>query len=231
MHLSVASPHDQPVPEIARALRPGGRVSVTVTVPDVGPVPPFVTVRVYVAPLCPCVNDPACAFAIVRSATPGTRIVVESLEVSFAVFVWPPPETVAALMSGDDADAETFTVSVTGGYEADDASTSLRVQERGVRLQLHPAPESAVALNPEGRESVSVTVPDVGPVPTFDTAIVYVAPLWPRVNEPVWLFATVRSGTGPADPALNAATAAAHACALPIVADAEIGPAAAWTWS
>jgi len=43
VHVRVASVHDQPVPLIAVAVRPVGSVSVTVTVPLVGPVPEFVT--------------------------------------------------------------------------------------------------------------------------------------------------------------------------------------------
>jgi hypothetical protein len=169
--------HDQPVPVSPVAVSPAGSVSVTVTVPDVAAVPTFDTVIAYAAPVCPCVNEPACDFAIVRSGTPGTRIVVESFDVSFAVFVWPPPETTAALTSGEDADAETLTVRVSGGYAAAAARASLRVQDRGVSAQLHPVPENAVAVRPAGSVSATVTVAEVGPMPTFETAIVYAAPL------------------------------------------------------
>jgi hypothetical protein len=43
----------------------------------------------------------------------------------------------------------------------------------------------AVAVNPAGRESVTVTVPLVGPPPTFATLIVYVAPVCPTIKAPV----------------------------------------------
>jgi hypothetical protein len=44
VHVSVPSVQLQPVPEIAVAVRPLGRESVAVTVPLVGPGPPFETV-------------------------------------------------------------------------------------------------------------------------------------------------------------------------------------------
>src|SRR5258706_5910454 len=51
--------HVQPVPPIAVAVRPEGSVSLTVTVPLVGPPPLLRTLSPYVAPNCPCVNVPA----------------------------------------------------------------------------------------------------------------------------------------------------------------------------
>ena len=63
MQLLVAQVH--PVPAIDTSVRPVGIVSVTVTVPFVGPAPAaFDTVTVYVAPLCPCVKFPVCVFVI-----------------------------------------------------------------------------------------------------------------------------------------------------------------------
>jgi hypothetical protein len=54
-----------PVPAMDTSVRPVGIVSVTVTVPFVGPaLAPFDTVTVYVAPLCPCVKFPVCVFVI-----------------------------------------------------------------------------------------------------------------------------------------------------------------------
>src|SRR5258707_15273604 len=66
-------------------------VSVTVTVPDVAPLPLLFTVIVYVAPACPCVKFPVCDFVMLRSASCVT--VVASLAVSFEVLVSPPPDT------------------------------------------------------------------------------------------------------------------------------------------
>ena len=60
----VSSGHAHPVPSIAASVRPDGTVSVTVTVPLVGPAPAwFDTVTVYVAPNCPAVKLPVCVFA------------------------------------------------------------------------------------------------------------------------------------------------------------------------
>jgi hypothetical protein len=53
VHDTVDTRHDQPVPDSAVAVNPAGSVSLTVTVPTVGPVPTFDTVNVYVAPVCP----------------------------------------------------------------------------------------------------------------------------------------------------------------------------------
>ena len=44
---------DQPVPDMDVAVRPLGKVSVTVTVPVVEADPLLLTVIVYVAPVCP----------------------------------------------------------------------------------------------------------------------------------------------------------------------------------
>ena len=57
----------QPVPAIDTSVRPDGTVSVTVTVPLVGPFPVFLTVIVYAAPVCPCVKLPLCVLAMLRT--------------------------------------------------------------------------------------------------------------------------------------------------------------------
>jgi hypothetical protein len=71
---------------------------------------------------------------------------------------------------------------------------SLRVQVRVARVQLQPLPLNAVAVNPAGSVSTTVTVPLVGRVPIFDTTIVYCAPVCPWVKLPLWLLVRVRSG-------------------------------------
>jgi hypothetical protein len=59
--------HVHPVPAIDTSVIPVGTVSVTVTVPAVGPAPvAFDTVRVYAAPFCPCVKLPLCVLAMLR---------------------------------------------------------------------------------------------------------------------------------------------------------------------
>ena len=53
-------------------LNPGGALSVTVTVPEVGPAPAMsFTVSTYVAPIWPCVKLPACVFWMLRLAAVG----------------------------------------------------------------------------------------------------------------------------------------------------------------
>src|SRR5689334_16531509 len=45
-----------------------------------------------------------------------------------------------------------------------------------------------------GSVSVTVTVPTVGPKPTLLTVIVHCAPVWPRLNVPLWVLVIVGSG-------------------------------------
>ena len=66
----------------------------------------------------------------------------------------------------------------------------------GVGVQdVHPTPEKPVAVNPAGSESVTVTVPLVGALPTLLTVSVYCLPTSPWCKVPVWLFCTVTSET------------------------------------
>jgi hypothetical protein len=53
----------------------------------------------------------------------------------------------------------------------------LRVHDSGDSVHPHPVPEKAVAVNPAGSVSLTVTVPAVGPVPMFDAVSVYAAPV------------------------------------------------------
>src|SRR5262249_9775459 len=64
VQVNVASAQHHPLPLIAVAVRPAGRVSTTVTVPDVAPGPLFVTVIVYVAPVWPKRKFPECVLLI-----------------------------------------------------------------------------------------------------------------------------------------------------------------------
>ena len=57
---------------IAVALRPVGNTSVTVTAPEVDPVPELPTVRIYVATVWPCVKLPLCVLLIVKLGAPVT---------------------------------------------------------------------------------------------------------------------------------------------------------------
>jgi hypothetical protein len=61
--------HVHPVPAIDTDVSPEGNVSVTVTVPLVGPaLAPFETVTVYVAFCCPCVKLPLCVLVMLSTA-------------------------------------------------------------------------------------------------------------------------------------------------------------------
>src|SRR5438132_739504 len=100
---------------MAVAVRPLGKVSVTVAVPLVGPVPELLAVMVYVAAICPCVKFPVWVLLMVRSGVRAGLIVVASLAESLLVLVSPPPETVAVLVTDAAALLATFTVSVIAG--------------------------------------------------------------------------------------------------------------------
>lgn len=70
MQVSVARVQLHPVPLMAVATSvfwTFGKVSVTVTVPEVGPKPPLLTVMVYVAPVWLRLKLPVCVLVIVRS--------------------------------------------------------------------------------------------------------------------------------------------------------------------
>src|SRR5947209_2172984 len=107
--------HDQPVPLMDAAVSPLGRVSETLTAPAVAPVPLFLTVMVYVAPVWPWVKLPTCELVTVRSASGRALIVVRSVAESFAVLVSPPPLTPTELATDVGAVFETFTVRVIAG--------------------------------------------------------------------------------------------------------------------
>ena len=110
MHVFVV--HVQPVPAIDARVSPTGSVSVTVTVPAVGPaVAALLTAIVYVAPFCPCAKLPTCDLATVSAAGLGL-ITVESDALAVAD---PPPDTLAEFTSGEAAVAATFTVTVIPG--------------------------------------------------------------------------------------------------------------------
>jgi len=71
------------------------------------------------------------------------------------------------------------------------------VQVSVARVQVHPVPLMAVGTGgfvTAGKVSTTVTVPTVGPKPTLLTVIVYCAPVWPRVNVPLWVLVMARSG-------------------------------------
>jgi hypothetical protein len=99
-----------PVPLIETSVSPPGTVSVTVTVPVVGPAPLLVTVTVYAAPVCPCVKLPLCVEVTLSTGAAVTT--VESVPIDIAE---PPPDTLTEFISGDPALAATFTVTAIAG--------------------------------------------------------------------------------------------------------------------
>jgi hypothetical protein len=71
------------------------------------------------------------------------------------------------------------------------------VQVSVASVQVQPVPLSAVGtggFTTAGKVSTTVTVPTVGPKPTLVTVIVHTAPVWPRVNVPLWVLVIARSG-------------------------------------
>src|SRR5689334_7272456 len=98
-------------------------------------------------------------------------VVVTSVATLFVVFNSPPPETVTVFAMGDGALVATFTISVMTGKAALATRASERVQVRVAIAQFHPVPARAVAVKPEGSVSLTLTTPDVGAVPEFDTVI------------------------------------------------------------
>src|SRR4051812_7212481 len=121
---------------------------------------------------------------------------VTSEALSLLVLLSPPPLTLAVLVTLAGALEATVTVNVMSGYFAPLASSSLRVHVRDDSVQAQPVPFKAVADSPAGSESVTVTLPVVEPVPLLAAVSVYVAPVCPWKNDPLWVFVSVRSGVG-----------------------------------
>src|SRR5438552_960852 len=161
----------------APKVTPGGSVSLTVTRPEVGVRPTFLAGRVYVNG-CPCVGVPECVLVIARSDVSWVTD-VGSVAVLLAVFVSPPPDTIAVLIKDAAALAATL-------MEIGRASCRERVESavEGEQLtvwptgapQVQPVPLALVGVMPTGKVSLTVTVPEVGAVPTLLAVSVYVNP-------------------------------------------------------
>ncbi len=117
-----AALHVQPAPVAALNVKPVGRVSVTVTVPEVATFPALVTAIVYV-PVCPAVNGPTCDFAIASDALPAS--VVGSVAVG--VLIAPPPLAVTEFVI-DPGEPTALTVKVMGLPAAPAAMAVVLVQ-------------------------------------------------------------------------------------------------------
>ena len=104
--------HDQPAPLAAVAVNPDGRVSVTVTVPAVGPAPTLLAVRMNVTVPPGEKLVPVCVFVIVMS---GTSTVMESVAESLVRLISDPPLTFALLTSVPRAVGAMAAVTLMGG--------------------------------------------------------------------------------------------------------------------
>jgi hypothetical protein len=166
-----------------------GNVSTTVIVPEAGAVPVLLTAIVYV-PVCPIVKLPVC---VLITASTGRTIVVGSLAVG--ALLAPPPDALALFVRGDVAFAATLTVTVMAVPLALAAIADVLVQVAVWPLPLHvqPVPLAALYVKPAGSVSVTVIVPEVGPVPVLLTAMVYV-PVWPATKFPVCDLAIASAG-------------------------------------
>jgi len=141
VQLTVATTHVQPVPVIAVVVRLAGNVSMTVTVPAVGPGPMLFAVNVYVAPVSPRPKLPVWLLVIVRS---GARTLIE------AVAVLPVPPFTAL----------TFTVVFTLFPAMVAVTFTANVQEALTAM----APPVSVTL-PEPPTAVTVPLPHVPEIP------------------------------------------------------------------
>src|ERR1035438_3732188 len=107
----------------------------------------------------------------------------------------PPPDTLTWFVNWDDASDATFTVTMIAGELVPPASALLRVQLlAAVPGHVHPVPLIDTSVRSEGTDSVTVTVPLVGPAPAaFDTVTLYIAPFCPWVKLPLCVFVMLRS--------------------------------------
>jgi len=103
-----AALHVQPVPLAALKVRPAGRVSVTVIVPDVATLPLLLTAMVYLL-VAPVAKEPVCDLAIASAGLPARMVG----SVAVGVFVAPPPLTVTELVT-EPAAPTAFTFNVMG---------------------------------------------------------------------------------------------------------------------
>src|ERR1700675_1489233 len=118
------------------------------------------------------INEPLIPkFSTFRFTTSNDCVEVTTVESATAAEAEPPPETEAVFTSGEVAEPETLTVTVTAGKLAPAGNASARVQVAVLHVQ--PVPDMAVTVNPDGGVSVIVTSPAAAPRPALRTEIVY----------------------------------------------------------
>src|SRR5271165_3883464 len=104
---------------------------------------------------------------VIVGVTPATGTVLAALPAD--VGVAPPPRVVAIFWIIAGAFGAMLTATSTGGKLAPGARTSVRVHWNPVIVQFQPLPLMPVGIRPTAIGSVTVTVPVVGPVPSFVT--------------------------------------------------------------
>jgi len=152
------------VPLAAVAVNPAGNVSVTVTVPAVGPVPTLLAVRVNVTVPPGAKLVPVCVFVMVIS---GTTSEIESVAVSFVKSFSPPPETIAVFIKVPVAVDAMDAVTVIGGRLPPGPAEANVEQASGDSVHVQPVPPlMAVAVSPAGNWSETKDWPTlaVGPM-------------------------------------------------------------------
>src|SRR5579871_337291 len=148
-----------------------------------GPVPPLaLKAAKYATPTCPDAGGHDTDNGVIPPFGNAGTIAVTSI----AAFVVPPTETVAVFATDGAALAATLTVTVMGEKLEPAASASVRVHTSVPSTHVQPEPEIAVAVRPGGSVSLTVTMPLVAAVPTLLTISVYVLPVSPSRNTPVW---------------------------------------------
>ena len=189
--------HDQPGPVAVVGVRPAGSVSVTTTSPVVDAPPTFLT-TIENETVPPWTTVPgACDLERVKSgAASGTPCVTvtASLAVLLPGVTSLPPETVTVLVSLE-AVADTLTLTTMAGYDCPAGKLSERVHVTDWAFAAHvQSTPAAVPVKPAGNVSTTLTGPDVGPFPWFETVIVKV-PVCPCVNvSGACVLVMVRSG-------------------------------------
>src|SRR5258708_2595740 len=187
--------HVQPVPVPLANARPEGSVAVTVMIPLLAALPPFVTVRVNCAPCWPAVKLPTCDFAMVKSGNCVT-VTMSVFEVLLLVLLsMQVHATAAVLLTLAGALAATFTFSVIADVPPLPEMTFPLVHDTAgpLAIQLQPVPVPLANVSPDGSESVTVIVPLLAPLPPLVTARVNCAPCWLAVMLPMCDFAMVKS--------------------------------------
>src|SRR5260221_10830345 len=112
---------------------------------------------------------PGCDVVCLTSVSCVT--VVASRAVSFEVLVSPPPDTATVFVIEAAAELLTFTVRVSSEELTPALQAPTHLECTLPLVQDHPVPAIAVAVSPEGNVSVTVTVPDVAPLPLLFTVI------------------------------------------------------------